>query len=315
MTVRIDLLSKELDKLHRGRGLNALGVTNRLGPLLSALIFGDNEPNESLGRGLISAYLFDAARTLQPDLERVFLAGLAVGDDSPYLTTRLENVGIELDRSPRTIVRRLREANHAIAQVLERRTRISEDGNPLIAKGWYVDRIESCAIIGDRPQFIAIRDIKVTHDGVATLCESFSVPHILGGLDTAEIEVEPIEGCERLEIDRYSASSWLLTMHLPRSFRTGETHRVGVSVTMPSRNFIRPYNALAPVRRTRSFRASVRFEDDTEVKRVWRYDGVPPPVIEDRQPTAHSLTPDDDHIVVADWPNIRQGLAYGIAWA
>ncbi|WP_327635308.1 hypothetical protein OHB24_35670 [Kribbella sp. NBC_00482] len=314
MTARVELLAKELDNLHRGRGVYAADVVDRLGPWLSALIFGDNEPDRALGRGLISAHLFDAARTLQPDLEKVFLAGLGVGDDSPYLTARLEKVGIELDRGPRTILRRLREANRAVAQVLERRTRVGDDQNPLVARGWYVDRIESHAIIGDRPQFIGIRDIHVTQNGLTTLCESFSVPHVVGGPDGAGIEVEPTEGCEEIEIDRYSASSWLLTMHLPRPLDTGETHRVGVSVTMPSRDFIRPYNALAPVRRTRSFRASVRFEDGAQAGHVWRYDGVPPPVIEDRQPTGHSLTPNDDHCVAADWPNIRQGLAYGIGW-
>ncbi|TDD60681.1 hypothetical protein E1263_10420 [Kribbella antibiotica] len=315
MTARIDLLAKELNDLHRGRGLYAPDVVDRLGRFLSALIFGDNEPDEALGRGLISAHLFDAARTLRPDLEKVFLAGLGVGDDSPYLTTRLENVGLELDRGPRTIIRRLREANRAVAQVLERRTKLSDDPSPFNARGWYVDRIESHALIGDRPRFIGIRDIRVTHDGVATLCESFSVPHLPDGPDGTQIHVEATEGCELLQVDRYSTSSWLLTMHLPRAFNTGETHRVGVSVTMPTRGSIRPYNALVAVRRTRSFQATVQFEDDDESRHVWRYDGVPPPVIEDAQPTAHHLTPNGDHIVVADWPDVRQGLAYGIGWA
>ncbi|GAA1612982.1 MULTISPECIES: hypothetical protein [Kribbella] len=315
MTARVDLLTKELDNLHRGRGLHAPDVVDRLGPLLSALIFGDNEPNEVLGRGLISAHLFDAARTLPPDLEKVFLAGLGVGDTSPHLTTRLENVGNALQRGPRTVLRRLRDANRAVALVLERRTRVSDDQNPFAARGWYVDRIESHAVIGDRPRFIGVRDIKVTQDGIATLCESFSVPHVPGGPDNAEVEVQATEGCESIDIDRYSTSSWLLTMHLPRAFDTGESHRVGVSVTMPSREFIRPYNALVPVRRTRSFRATVRFEDGDEAARVWRYDGVPPPVIEDGQPTDQELAFDDDNAVVADWPNVRQGLAYGIGWA
>ena len=122
MSDRVDLLTKELDNLHRGRGLYAPGIVARLGPILSALIFGDNEPDEVIGRGLISAHLFAAAEALPPDLAMVFKAGLGVSDDSPYLTTRLENVGTALNRGPRTISRRLHEANRAVAQALERRT-------------------------------------------------------------------------------------------------------------------------------------------------------------------------------------------------
>jgi hypothetical protein len=315
MTDRIALIAKELDKLHRGRGLFAPNLVDRLGPLLSALIFGDNEPDEALGRGLISATLFDAARTLRPDLEKVFLVGLGVGDDSPHLTTRLKNLGIKLDRDPRTIHRRLRDANRAVAQDLQRKSWIDDDQTPFNRKGWYVERIESHAVICDRPRFIGIRDIKVTKNGVATLCESFSVPQLPGGPDDPKIEVEPVEGCRDLQIDRYSASAWLLTMHLPRVLEIGDTHRVGVSVTMPSRDFIRKYNALMPVRRTRSFRASVRFENSDEAVNLWRYDGVPQTVIEDGQPTARRLTLDDDNTVTADWPNVERGLAYGIGWS
>lgn len=316
MDSRVDLLAKELDDLHRGRGIHAPDVVDRLGPTLSALVFGDHEPDEVVGRGLLSAHLFGAAKTLPPDLERVFLAALGVGDeDEPLLTKRLEKVGESLQRGPRTMIRWLRDANRAVAQTLERRTRTSDDGNPFAARGWYVQRIESHAVIGPRPRFTGIRDIKITQDGVGVLCESFSVPHVPGEPVGSDVLVEATEGCERVEIDRFSPSSWRLTLLLPRVFQTGEVHRVGLAVTMPSQAFIRPYNVLVPVRRTRSFRATVRFEEGAEAGSVWRYDGVPAPALDDGLRTPNELKADENGLMSADWPDVRQGLAYGIGWS
>jgi len=84
---------------------------------------------------------------------------------------------------------------------------------------------------------------------------------------------------------------------------------------MPSRSFVRPYNALVAVRRTRSFHASVTFDPDTEVDAVWSYDGVPPLSIEDGVPTDRMLDLGTGRSVAADWPIVRQGLAYGIGWS
>ncbi|TDW66197.1 hypothetical protein [Kribbella pratensis] len=315
MSSRLDLLTSELDELHRGRGIHTPGVAARLGPTLRELIFGDNEPDEAESRSLIRAALVSAAEVVPTDLARIFRAGLGVDDTSPLLTDRLERLGAAMDRGLRTMSRRLREANRAVAQVLERRARISDDRNPFATKGWYVDRLESHAVIGEQPTFTGIRDIKFTHGNVRYLCESFSVPHGHGEPAGDELSVVPTEGCDFVEVNRFSRSCWQLTIHLPRAFDALETHRVGLTVTMPSRAFIRPYNVVVAVRRTRSFHASVRFDPDVEVGDIWRYDGVPPPSIDDGVPTAGQLELDAGRAVTGAWPIVRQGLAYGIGWS
>jgi hypothetical protein len=312
---RVDLLTRELDDLHRGRGIHAPTVGTRLGPTLRELIYGDNEPEEAESRSVIKASLVSAAQVLPTDLAMVFRAGLGVDDTSPLLKDRLARLGLSMDRGTRTMSRRLAEANRAVAQVLERRARVSDDRNPFATKGWYVDKLESHAVIGSRPSFTGIRDIKFTHDNVRYLCESFSVPHSAGTPAGDDLTVEPTEGCELVEVNRFSPSCWQLTIHLPQTFKALDTHRVGLTVTMPSHEFIRPYNALVAVRRTRSFHASVSFDPEAEVDAVWRYDGVPPLSIEDGVPTDSLLDLGNGRTIAADWPTVRQGLAYGIGWS
>ncbi|MFC5262305.1 hypothetical protein ACFPJ1_09290 [Kribbella qitaiheensis] len=315
MTSRVDLLTKELDDLHRGRGIHAAQAVEKLGPMLRELIFGDNVPEEADSRALVRAALLSAAEVLPVDLAEVFRAGLGSDDTSRLLSDRLERLGKKMDRGPRTMSRRLTEANRAMALVLERRSKLSNDRNPFASKGWYVDSLASHALIGDRPQFTGIREIKFTHDDVRYLRESFSVPRPLGDAAGEGITVEPTEGCEFVEVDRFSPSCWRLTIHLPRTFRALESHRVGLTVTMPSRAFIRPYNVVTPVRRTRAFHATVKFAPEIEVSTVWGYDGVPPPLIEDGVPTPRLIALGPERSVTGEWPIVRQGLAYGIGWS
>ncbi|MEU4191404.1 hypothetical protein AB0E69_05875 [Kribbella sp. NPDC026611] len=315
MSRKVDLLTEELEQLHRGRGVHAPAVEAKLGPHLRELIFGDNEPDESEARSLIRASLVSAAEVLPADLAQVFRTGLGVDDTTPLLGDRLERLGRLMDRGARTMSRRLHESNRAVAQVLERRSRISDDRNPFATKGWYVDRLESHAEIDERPTFLGIRDIKFTHANVRYLCESFTVPQGPGLASGDEVTVEPTEGCDLVEVNRFSPSCWQLTLHLPRAFNALEKHRVGLKVTMPSRDFIRPYNIVIAVRRTRSFHASVTFGPDIDVDKVWRYDGVPPPTVDDGAPAGGLLEPTPGRTVRADWPIVRQGLAYGLGWS
>jgi len=309
------LLTKELDDLHRGRGIHAARAVERLGPTLRELVFGDNVPDEADGRALVRAALLSASEVLPLDLAEVFRIGLGADDTTRLLSDRLERLGHKVDRGPRTMSRRLTEANRAVALVLERRSALSDDRNPFASKGWYVDSLESHALIGDRPQFTGIREIKFTHNNIRYLCESFSVPRPLGESAGDDVTVEPTEGCDFVEVDRFSPSCWRLTIHLPQTFHALESHRVGLTVTMPSRAFIRPYNVLIPVRRTRAFHASVKFAPEIDVGAVWCYDGVPPPLIEDGVPTPRPIPLGPERSVTGDWPIVRQGLAYGIGWS
>lgn len=312
---RIERLTKELDRLHRGRGIHAPGLLLRLGPTLSAVIFEDGEPVAIVARQVVRQRLVSAAETLPPDVRRVFLAALGITDGAAILTERLENVGRALDRGVRTMKRRLHDANASVALVLERRSRAGEDDNPFAARGWYVLRLESHAYLGSQPRFVGVRDIKVTQEGLSRLCESFSVPRHPGEDQSHEVLVEPTEGCDRADVERFSASTWRLNIQLPRAFSVGETHRVGVSVTWPSLAYIRPYNVIVPLRETKSFLASVTLGEGTSVTQAWRYDGVPPAAIDDAIPTGRMLRLARDSPVTIEWPSVRRGFAYGIGWS
>ncbi|WP_343973826.1 hypothetical protein [Kribbella koreensis] len=314
----IDQLAKELDDLSRGRGIRAPDVGRRLGPGLTALLgYSDIDAMSQISgrrqqslQAEIQTLLLDAAQYLPQETQDVFLASLSVTDEQELLARRLDTLGTASGRGRRTMIRRLREANRAVAQVLTRRLRPSSDTNPFAERGWFIDRIESHAAVGlHRIRLTTRSDVKFTHDGVKVLEESMFLNA------TADVTVEPLEGVDFLEVEQLSATVKRIAIHLPQSFHTAETYRYGLAATIPAEHF-RPYNVLVPIRRTRSFHATVSFDSDVDVDKVWTYNGVLPPLIEDGAPVdPRSVAADHGKFVAAEWPTVRQGLAYGIGWS
>ncbi len=116
-------------------------------------------------------------------------------------------------------------------------------------------------------------------------------------------------------LTRVSPSTWQVALGLPRPLAVGERHRLGVSIAMPSRAFVKPYNAFVPVRRTRSFAAVVHLPTDGSVTGAWRLDGVPPAAMEDGVPIGDSFDLPASEPLAAEWTTVRRGLGYGIGWS
>ena len=115
---RVTQLAEELDALHRGRGFNADDVTERVGPALSRIAFGDNDADAAYGRDLLRRWLLAGASDLPNDLRTIFLGASGLRDLSPLLTDRIAALAHTTGLSPRTIRRRLREAARLVAAAL-----------------------------------------------------------------------------------------------------------------------------------------------------------------------------------------------------
>jgi hypothetical protein len=315
MGERVSQLAEELGELLKGRGVNADRVGSRLGPQLAAVVFADADPGSSRSAIVVHRWMRACAAELAPDLAEIFLGATGVTDPQPFLTGRITRLALERGVSERTIQRRVRQACALVADRLDRLSPVPPDENPFAVRGWFVERLLSIARLDeDRPRFIGVRDIRVTLAGVDAICETLSIvsPHRL--LADDELAVTATEGGEVTELSRISPSTWRLKLELGRELSVGDIHRVGVSVTVPSREFIKPYNAFVPVRRTRRFTAEVHVGDRPVIARAWRYDGVPPPAMEDGVALAPALDPTGG-VLRASWPSVRRGLAYGIGWA
>jgi len=312
---RLAQLAEELDLLHRGRGFNADDVMDRLGPILATIVFSDNEPDPAYGRDLLRRWLLAAAGDLPDDLRQVFLVASGLRNTEPQLTRRLESLADEQVVSTRTVRRRLREADRLVAAALEFRSHETPDENPFAVRGWYVDRLESIAHLDlDRPVFESLRDIIVTHDDVEQICESWSIPKPPDELLPEHLDLTATEGCEITGLTKISPSTWRVTLDLPGKLEKRRLHRVGLRIALPSHSYVQPFNAFVPVRRTRSFRAEVRYSADNGISDAWRINGLPPLAMDDYVPIGDHFDLAGGEPLVAEWNTVRRGLGYGIGW-
>ncbi len=312
---RVAQLAEELDLLHRGRGFNANDVADNVGPILAAIVFSDNEPDGVFGRDLLRRWLLAAAGDLPDDLRHIFLVASGLRSTEPQLTQRLQALADELVISTRTVRRRLRDADRLVAAALEVRSRETPDDNPFAVRGWYVDHLDSIAHLDlDRPVFESLRDIIVTHDGVEQICESWSIPKPPNEPLPQDLDLTATEGCEITELAKISPSTWRVTLQLPGRLQRRRLHRVGLRIILPSPSYVRPFNAFVPVRRTRSFRAEVRYSADSGITDAWRIDGLPPMAMDDAVPIGEHFDLSTGQPLVAEWRTVRRGLGYGIGW-
>lgn len=312
---RVDQLAAELDAFHRGRGFHEEGVTERLGPALAAIVFGDNDPDPATGRDLLQRWLIAASKDLPEDLLEVFQRASGLRDSRAFLKERLDPMVRSTGFSHRTLIRRLREADKLVAAALVARSENTEDKNPYAVSGWYVDRLDSVAHLDrQRPRFDSLREIIATHTGVEQICESWSIPRPAQHPLLEDLELEATAGCRITEIERITPSTWRVTVDLDQTLVPRQRFRIGFAVTLPSRVYVRPFNAFVPVRRTRSFRSEVRYDESTGLTGAWRFDGIPPMAMDDAVPIGEHLALDGTPLV-AEWKTVRRGLAYGIGWS
>ena len=310
---RIDAIEADLRRLRPGRGIHAPDLLHHLGTTLQSVVFGDGDPNPATAQATVARMLVEAAQRLAPDLEKIYLAAVGITRTEPQLGDRLAAIGEELALSSRTLYRRLKDAEHGIAVHLERLTLDNADDNPFAIRGWYVECLESDAYLtGRRPVFVGEREIRATHDGLRVMCESFSIPRYAAAETDPEPEIRGGVGCDEVTLSRFSPSTWLISIRLDRALMTGEAHRVGVAITMPSRAAIRPFNVTVPVRRIKSFVARVH-ADPGQIRRAWTIDGVPPMAMDELGRSSAPLSIDDP--LERRWTVVRRGLAYGIGWA
>lgn len=313
---RVSQLAQELDALHRRRGFNAEDVTERVGPTLASVVFGDNEPDPAYGRDLLRRWLLAAATDLPDDLRTIFLGASGVRDLNAGLTERLGTLAAAHSVSVKTISRRLKTANQLAAAALLNRSDATPDENPFAVSGWYVDSLVATAYLDDdRPRFDSQRDIIATHDGVAQICESWSIPKPPNEPMLDDLDIAALEGCQISEVAKISPSTWRVIINLGAPLQPRQRHRVAFSVSLPSRAYARPFNAFMPVRRTRSFRSVVHFGPNSGLTQAWRIDGVPPMAMDDGVPLGETFDLASGQPLVAEWKTVRRGLAYGIGWS
>ncbi len=136
-------VAKEIRQLHKGRGLQAGDLDSRLGPLLGELAGTADAADR---RQALITEINRCAGQLLEDYHLAVGASLALSEettDEPLFTRRATWLAERIDRDSRTALRRIREAEWRLAELIagelqRRRGRISAAPN-----GWYVAELRT----------------------------------------------------------------------------------------------------------------------------------------------------------------------------
>jgi hypothetical protein len=314
-------LQQELVQLRRGHGVHARDVIERVGPRLAEL-FGIR-PGTPAGqaRQLLVQGIGERVVALPPDLRMAVQAafGLPPASQSRFLRERMEWLGRELGRDPRTAIRRVESGLALLAEQLAVRSApepVPPSESVFAPDGWYIDLLRAAVSLHVDPvRLLETRRIVATVDGLDRVRTSWSVPRVDRSVSTRTIGVAMMYGGELItDPQTTTATYWSGWIRLPRPLKAGEHHEYQVQVTSLPRPLLSRYYVLSPHRRCDEFELRAKFDPTATPERIWQLGGVPFRMIDEAIEFGVPLHVDAVGEVVVRFRNLRQGLSYGLQW-
>lgn len=305
------LLRKEIQLVQKGRGIRRAGVAEWIGPNLKRLIQWDHSMSEAEARSRLVTLLRSMADALPTDLNFLFLAAAGITSAEPFLSERLAKAAVALHREPRTLARYLRTAESLMAAGVEHRN--PEPRSPYATFGWQWTEFEIDVALGrPDPVFTTRRQLTATVDGLDHFKEVIATP--APPMSGKEPQFIANFGCEVISVERPSSTSWIATVALPRPLPIGGTHDLGLTNVLPSRDAIRPFAVVAPIRPCRRGSVRVDFGSPSVAADAWSIEGIPSTVLDEPQPDAARFNPRTQRVVHQEFFNPLVGLCYGVGW-
>lgn len=317
----VEQLRQELAQLRRGHGVHALDVLSRVGPRLSRLCGIGPDTPAGQTRQLLVARISDQVTALPPDLRLAVQAaiGLPPASQLRFLRERMEWLGREIGREPRTAIRRVESGLALLAEQMA----LESDPQPrpqpenvFAPDGWYIDLLRAALFLHMDPvMLLETRRVVATRDGLDWVTASWSVPRSDRAAQRHPIAVTMMYGGELIQDPRTStANYWSGSIRLPEPLKQGEQHEYQVQVISLPRALLRPYYVLSPHRRCDEFELRAKFDPASAPERIWPLDGVPFRMIDELIERDPELAVDTVGEVVIRFRNLRQGLSYGLQW-
>jgi hypothetical protein len=307
-------VAKEIGQLHKGRGLQAGDLNSRLGPLLGELA---GTAEAAARRRALIAEINRCADRLQDDYRIAIGASLALSAetiDEPLFTRRASWLAEKLDRDTRTALRRIREAEWRLAELLSAELRRRRGRIPVAPDGWYVAELRTVLRLdGDIIVSEQDRRIVSTREDLTEVMAWLDMPG-----DTnqpgAELRAEIRYGGRLLRQEQPSRNRFNLVVQLPRPLQPGQEHRYGLSLRMPRHMMKLPHCLMTPECQCDRFDLTVRFDPARLPNWIRRVDGETVRTFENAQPVGDLLVPDAAGEVHQEFRDLALYLGYGIQW-
>jgi hypothetical protein len=308
-------VAKEIRQLHKGRGLQAGDLDSRLGPLLGELA-GTTEA--AARRQALLAEINRCAGQLLDDYRMAIGASLALSAetiDEPLFTRRASWLADKLDRDTRTALRRIREAEWRLAELIAAELRRRRGRIPMAPDGWYVAELRTVLRL-DGDSIVSEQDRRIvsTREDLTEVMAWLDLPSDTNQPE-GELRAEIRYGGRLLRKEQPSRNRFNLMAQLPKPLQPGEEHRYGLSLRMPRHMLKLPHCLMTPECQCDRFDLTVRFDPARLPDWIRRVDGETVRTFENRQPVGELLVPDAAGEVHQEFRDLALYLGYGIQWA
>jgi hypothetical protein len=258
--------------------------------------------------------LDELSRGLPEDLRMALSAGLALHEDvrHRFLEERMQWLATKLKRDVRTARRRVDEAILAI-EALAAQIPIAHES--YVPGGWYLGCFRTVLRM-DMDQVTAIEERKIvsSSDDLSEIVISTSVPRTEVGDGDHRVSFSVLYGGTLDRHEQTSETYFRYHIRLPRTLKLGESHDLGVALTIPSGQPMNPRYSFQPLRRCDEFDLRIRFGLASQIRRIWVMAGVPKGMADDFMEPDSLIPVDNAGEIHLKFQHLRTGLVYGARW-
>ena len=235
--------------------------------------------------------------------------------DEPLFTRRASWLADRLDRDTRKALRRIREAEWRLAELIAAELRRRRGRTPVAPDGWYVAELRAVLRFdGDIVVSEQDRRIVSTREDLTEVMAWLDLPSDTNQPE-GELRAEIRYGGRLLRKEQPSRNRFTLMAQLPKPLQPGEEHRFGLSLRMPRHMLKLPHCLMTPETQCDRFDLTVRFDPARLLDWIRRVDGETVRTFENRQPVGELLVPDAAGEVHEEFRDLALYLGYGIQWA
>jgi hypothetical protein len=286
----VDLIVEEIRSLHKGRGIQAADLAQRLGPHLRELVGGDPA---TLRQSLI-VQLNNCAALLAADMRLAVTASLALSGKSrgmPTLRDRVQWLSDQIGKDSRTGTRRVEAAERLLAEQVVNELRRRRGQPPAAPSGWYLAEFRALLRLDTpAPESHEHRRVISTTADLREVTAWVNVPKDSehGG---PRLSAEMLYGGSLVRQEHPFGNRFQFVVQLPEPLQPWEEHEYGLISRVRAGEPMSSHYLMTPECQCDSIDLTVRFHPDHPPRWVRRVAGETIRTYEEPRPTGKLLTP------------------------
>jgi hypothetical protein len=309
-----DRVAEEIRSLRKGRGLQTGDLDARLGPLMRELA---GSGDAGTRRQALVAEISRCSAQLVADYRTAIEISLGLSTETmqeAYFSGRVSWLARQIDRDPRTALRRIDQAERSLAELIATELRRRRGRTTAALNGWYLREFRALLRL-DTPAVEAHEDRRIvsTRENLTEVMAWYDMPRD-PGQPGADLQMEILYGGRLIRREQPSRNRFQLMVQLPRPLQPGEECQYGLLLRMPREMLARPHYILTPECQCNYFDLTVRFDPDRLPAWVRRVEGETVRMFEHPHPTDNLVPLNAVGEVHQDFHDLTMYLGYGMQW-